>query len=62
MVEAMRARGEATVPTMVAAERATNPFLLDLLDRLDQASLAAQRRITIPFLRELLRAGADAAR
>ena len=36
--------------------------LLDLLDRLDQASLAAQRRITIPFLRELLRAGADAAR
>jgi DnaA family protein len=36
--------------------------LLDLLDRLDQASLAAQRRITIPFLRELLRADADAAR
>jgi DnaA family protein len=35
--------------------------LLDLLDRLDQASLAAQRRITIPFLRELLRADADAA-
>ena len=29
--------------------------LLDLLDRLDQASLAAQRRITIPFLREVLR-------
>jgi DnaA regulatory inactivator Hda len=29
--------------------------LLDLLDRLDQASLAAQRRVTIPFLRELLR-------
>ena len=28
--------------------------LLDLLDRLDRASLAAQRRITIPFLRELL--------
>lgn len=33
--------------------------LLDLLDRLDQASLAAQRRITIPFLRDVLRA-ADA--
>ncbi|TAL93509.1 MAG: DnaA regulatory inactivator Hda [Rhodanobacter sp.] len=30
--------------------------LLDLLDRLDQASLAAQRRVTIPFLREVLRA------
>ncbi|MBD8879014.1 DnaA regulatory inactivator Hda [Rhodanobacter sp. 7MK24] len=29
--------------------------LLDLLDRLDQASLAAQRRVTIPFLRELLK-------
>ena len=29
--------------------------LLDLLDRLDQASLAAQRRITIPFLRGVLR-------
>ena len=34
--------------------------LLDLLDRLDQASLAAQRRITIPFLRDVLRA-ADVA-
>lgn len=34
--------------------------LLDLLDRLDQASLAAQRRITIPFLRDVLRE-ADAA-
>ncbi|PWK81574.1 DnaA regulatory inactivator Hda [Fulvimonas soli] len=29
--------------------------LLDLLDRLDQASLAAQRRVTVPFLREWLR-------
>jgi DnaA family protein len=29
--------------------------LLDLLDKLDQASLAAQRRITVPFLREFLR-------
>ncbi|MEO7071457.1 MAG: DnaA regulatory inactivator Hda [Rhodanobacter sp.] len=36
--------------------------LLDLLDRLDQASLAAQRRITIPFLREQLRDAGDAAR
>ncbi|HEV2678963.1 MAG TPA: DnaA regulatory inactivator Hda, partial [Rhodanobacter sp.] len=34
--------------------------LLDLLDKLDQASLAAQRRITVPFLREFLRE-ADAA-
>jgi len=29
--------------------------LLALLDRLDQASLAAQRRITVPFLRNFLR-------
>lgn len=29
--------------------------LLDLLDRLDVASLAAQRRITVPFLRDFLR-------
>uniref|UniRef100_A0A0S6YZH7 Hda lid domain-containing protein n=1 Tax=Mizugakiibacter sediminis TaxID=1475481 RepID=A0A0S6YZH7_9GAMM len=28
--------------------------LTALLDRLDSASLAAQRRITVPFLRELL--------
>ncbi|URL57756.1 DnaA regulatory inactivator Hda [Luteibacter flocculans] len=29
--------------------------LLDLLDTLDRASLAAQRRVTVPFLRHLLR-------
>lgn len=29
--------------------------LLDLLERLDQASLAAQRRVTVPFLRTFLR-------
>jgi DnaA family protein len=32
--------------------------LLDLLDRLDRASLAAQRRITVPFLRDFLRESA----
>lgn len=31
--------------------------LLELLDKLDQASLAAQRRITVPFLRNFLRDG-----
>ena len=31
--------------------------LTTLLDRLDQASLAAQRRITVPFLRQVLGAG-----
>jgi DnaA family protein len=29
--------------------------LLDLLDTLDRASLAAQRRVTVPFLRNLLK-------
>jgi DnaA family protein len=33
--------------------------LLELLDRLDQASLAAQRRITVPFLRDFLRQADD---
>ncbi len=35
--------------------------LLDLLDKLDVASLAAQRRITVPFLRGFLRENGDSA-
>lgn len=35
--------------------------LLDLLDRLDQASLAAKRRITVPFLRGVLRESGESA-
>jgi len=31
--------------------------LLGLLERVDRASLAAQRRVTVPFLRGLLDAG-----
>jgi len=38
-VEAMRARGEATVPTTIGAERATNPFL-----RADSVAELARRR------------------
>lgn len=38
-VEAMRARGEATVPTSIALERATNPFM-----RADTATELARRR------------------
>lgn len=30
-------------------------FLADLIDRLDHASLAAQRRLTIPFIRDVLK-------
>jgi DnaA-homolog protein len=33
--------------------------LYELLDTLDEAALAAQRRLTIPFLREVLRAAAQ---
>jgi DnaA-homolog protein len=35
------------------------PSLLDLLDELDEASLAAQRRLTIPFIRDALEKHAD---
>lgn len=38
-VDAMRARGEATVPTTIALERATNPFM-----RAGSAAVLAQRR------------------
>ncbi|MCG6120650.1 MAG: hydroxyacylglutathione hydrolase, partial [Blastomonas sp.] len=38
-VDAMRARGEATVPTTIALERATNPFL-----RAKSAAELAERR------------------
>ncbi|MCK9538366.1 DnaA regulatory inactivator Hda [Dokdonella sp.] len=33
------------------------PTLLDVLDRIDRASLAARRRVTVPFLRTLLGSG-----
>jgi hydroxyacylglutathione hydrolase len=39
-VEAMRARGEATVPTTIGQERATNPFL-----RADSVAELARRRV-----------------
>ena len=35
--------------------------LTDLLDRLDRESLAAKRRITVPFLRDVLGGSAGAA-
>src|SRR3546814_13028246 len=38
-VEAMRAAGEATVPTTIALERATNPFM-----RADSVEMLAERR------------------
>lgn len=67
----MVARCCATVPTVAAcafdeaaidwllthAERDV-PGLVALLDRLDRASLAEQRRITVPFLKQVLAAQA----
>jgi DnaA-homolog protein len=35
------------------------PSLWQLLDRLDQASLAAKRKLTLPFLKQLLKTTAD---
>lgn len=39
---------------LFARERRDPASLLGVLDRIDAASLAAQRRVTIPFLRQLL--------
>jgi DnaA family protein len=35
------------------------PSLLDILDQLDEASLIAQRRLTIPFIRDALEKHAE---
>ena len=52
----VRRRG-AGLAAAAASERDL-AALTALLDRLDRASLAAQRRITVPFLRQVLGAGA----
>lgn len=53
-----RARGldlaEDTGRYLLARVSRDMHFLADLLDRLDKASLAHQRRLTIPFVRDLL--------
>ena len=58
LVSRARARG-IELPLQVAAylvtrERRDVPHLLALLDRLDRHSLAAQRPVTIPFVRSLI--------
>jgi DnaA family protein len=45
---------EAVLDWLFARHARDLGTLLDLLDRLDHASLAAQRRVTVPFLRGLL--------
>ena len=58
LVTRARARGiELPAPVaayLVARERRDVPHLLALLDRLDRHSLAAQRPVTIPFVRSLI--------
>lgn len=39
---------------ILTAARAALDALFELLDQLDQASLQAQRKLTIPFLKETL--------
>ncbi len=45
---------DAVAAYMLSRHRRDFPSLLALLDRLDAASLAAQRRLTIPFVRTLI--------
>ena len=67
LVSRARARGIELPPQVaayvVARERRDVPHLLALLDRLDRHSLAAQRPVTIPFVRSLIEgSGADRMR
>jgi len=45
---------DAVVDWLFAREKRDIASLLGVLDRVDAASLAAQRRVTVPFLRKLL--------
>jgi DnaA family protein len=45
---------DAVVDWLFTREKRDIASLLGVLDRIDAASLAAQRRVTVPFLRKLL--------
>jgi DnaA family protein len=47
---------DAVLDWLFAREKRDLASLLGVLDRIDAASLAAQRRVTVPFLRKLLEA------
>jgi DnaA family protein len=47
---------DAVLDWLFAREKRDLASLLGVLDRIDAASLAAQRRVTVPFLRNLLEA------
>ena len=63
LVSRARARGFELPPQvaayLVTRERRDVPHLLALLDRLDRHSLAAQRPVTIPFVRNLIERGGE---
>ena len=63
LVSRARARGFELPPQvaayLVTRERRDVPHLLSLLDRLDRHSLAAQRPVTIPFVRNLIERGGE---
>jgi len=48
--------GKAAAEYLLRRQPRDMRYLMGLVERLDVASLAAKRRVTIPFLRELLRA------
>jgi len=45
---------DAVIDWLFAREKRDLASLFNVLDRIDRASLAAQRRVTVPFLRTLL--------
>jgi len=45
---------DAVVDWLFAREKRDIASLLAVLERIDSASLAAQRRVTVPFLRKML--------
>jgi len=48
---------DAVIDWLFAREKRDPASLFAVLDRIDSASLAAQRRVTVPFLRQLLSEG-----
>ncbi len=48
---------EAVATYLVKHVKRDLPFLLELLDRFDQATLAEKRKLTVPFVKALLRDG-----
>jgi DnaA family protein len=50
---------DSVIDWLFAREKRDLASLFSVLDRIDSASLAAQRRVTVPFLRQLLETGSE---